>query len=191
MKVSVPLAKSYRLLNHGPVTLVSAADEQEQNVMAAAWAMALDFEPAKVAVVLDKQTHTRQLIEKTGEFVLNIPSKQLAKLTLQVGSTSGKEINKWTSFDIQKEAETDSRIPLLKDCAAWLHCRVISEPHNQQTYDLFIGEVIAAWADDLAFENGHWDFKDESLKTLHYVAGGHFFVTGEAIEVSSGLDSPD
>ena len=37
--------------------------------------------------------------------------------------------------------------PLVQGCAAWLVCRVIPEPHNQQTYDLFIGEVVAAWAD--------------------------------------------
>ena len=35
----VPLAKSYLLLNHGPVTLVSSAANGRSNVMAAAWAM--------------------------------------------------------------------------------------------------------------------------------------------------------
>jgi hypothetical protein len=29
-------------------------------------------------------------------------------------------------------------------CIAYLECRIISEPHNQQQYDLFIGEVLAA-----------------------------------------------
>ncbi len=44
----VPLAKAYRLLNHGPTVLVSAAHGGQRNIMAAAWAMPLDFEPPKL-----------------------------------------------------------------------------------------------------------------------------------------------
>ena len=59
---SVPLEKAYRLLNHGPTVLVSAAHGGQRNIMAAAWAMPLDFEPPKVAVVLDKSTSTPHLL---------------------------------------------------------------------------------------------------------------------------------
>jgi flavin reductase (DIM6/NTAB) family NADH-FMN oxidoreductase RutF len=69
----VPLSKAYRLLNHGPTVLVSAAHDGQRNIMAAAWAMPLDFEPPKIAVVLDKSTWTRQLLEASGTFVLNVP----------------------------------------------------------------------------------------------------------------------
>ena len=68
----VPLSKAYRLLNHGPTVLVSAAHDGKRNIMAAAWAMPLDFEPPKVAVVLDKATWTRQLLEAAGTFVLQV-----------------------------------------------------------------------------------------------------------------------
>ncbi len=50
---AVPLDKAYRLLNHGPTVLVSSAHAGQQNVMAAAWAMPLDFDPPKVLVVID------------------------------------------------------------------------------------------------------------------------------------------
>ena len=61
----VPLDKAYRLLNHGPTVLVSAAHAGQHNVMAASWACALDFAPPKVTVVLDKATRTRELVEAT------------------------------------------------------------------------------------------------------------------------------
>lgn len=51
-----PLSKAYRLLNHGPTVLVSSAHQGVSNVMAAAWSMALDFDPPKVSVVIDKST---------------------------------------------------------------------------------------------------------------------------------------
>ncbi|MOA60926.1 hypothetical protein D3C78_1859400 [compost metagenome] len=66
-------------------------------------------------------------------------------------------------------------------------CRVIDEPHNQNTYDLFIGEVVAAWADDRVFRDGHWAYEsaDPQWRSLHYVAGGHFYAIGEAVVVDS------
>ena len=71
---SVPLDKAYRLLNHGPTVLVSAQHGDERNVMAAAWACALDFSPPKVTVVLDKATRTRALVEASGRFALQLPT---------------------------------------------------------------------------------------------------------------------
>jgi flavin reductase (DIM6/NTAB) family NADH-FMN oxidoreductase RutF len=69
----------------------------------------------------------------------------------------------------------------LADCLGWLACRVIPEPHNQQAYDLFIGEVLGAWADPRAFADGHW--RADAPPSLHYIAGGAFFETGPAFEV--------
>ena len=61
---------------------------------------------------------------------------------------------------------------------------LIAEPHNQNAYDLFIGEVIAAWADERVFRDGRWHFEtaDPSLRSLHHVAGGHYYAIGEALK---------
>lgn len=69
----VPLEKAYRLLNHGPTVLVSARHGGVDNVMAAAWACALDYSPPKLTVVLDKIAKTRELVEKSGTFVIQVP----------------------------------------------------------------------------------------------------------------------
>ena len=91
-RIAVPLPKAYLLLNHGPTVLVSSAHGGRQNVMAAAWNMALDFDPPKVAVVIDKATLTRELVEASGEFVLSVPSRQQAALTLAVGTTVERRV---------------------------------------------------------------------------------------------------
>ncbi|RYE67864.1 MAG: flavin reductase, partial [Oxalobacteraceae bacterium] len=72
------------------------------------------------------------------------------------------------------------------ECSAWLACKLISEPHNQQNYDLFIGEITGAWADARVFKNGHWQFEeaDPALRSLHYIAGGHFYAIGESLSIS-------
>src|ERR1700739_3440788 len=81
-RLAVELEKSYRLLNHGPTVLVSSAFNGRQNVMAAAWSMPLDFSPPKVTVVIDRNTLTRELVEGSGEFVLNIPTREQARIPL-------------------------------------------------------------------------------------------------------------
>lgn len=182
-RLPVELSKAYRLLNHGPTVLVSSAHGDARNVMAASWSMPLDFSPPKVAVVIDRNTRTRQLVEASGEFALNVPSRLLAKATLDVGSASGKEVDKFAEYGLATFAAEKIAAPLLEGCLGWLECRVVAEPHIQDRYDLFLGEVIAAWADPRAFRNGHWSFEEGSPRSIHYVAGGNFFETGEAFEV--------
>jgi flavin reductase (DIM6/NTAB) family NADH-FMN oxidoreductase RutF len=182
-RVPVDLAKSYRLLNHGPTVMVSSAAGGRSNVMSAAWSMPLDFAPPKVAVVIDKNTYTRELVESSGEFVLNVPSRALARLTLEVGAASGRALDKFAAYDIAHAQGAIVGAPLIEGCLGWLECRVIPEPHIEQAYDLFLGEVVAAWADPAAFEDGHWKDGQGGLRSIHYVAGGHFFETGEAFEI--------
>lgn len=179
----VPLTKAYRLLNHGPTVLVSAAQGGQRNVMAAAWAMAVDFEPCKVAVVLDKQTWTRELLEAEGSFVLNVPCAAQVDLVQTVGNTTGRDVDKFAAYGIETLAGDQVSAPLIAGCVAWLECRLLPEAHNQQGYDLFLGEVVAAQADTRVFRDGHWDFAGQDrLRTLHHVAGGHFLVIGDGIQ---------
>lgn len=185
---SVPLEKAYRLLNHGPTVLVSAQHAGECNVMAAAWACALDFSPPKVTVVLDKATRTRALVEGSGRFALQLPTVPQAAMTVELGTVSAlRQPGKLAQSGVQLFSAPGHGTPLVAGCAAWLECRLIPEPHNQQAYDLFIGEVTGAWADNRVFANGHWMFETAppELRTLHYVAGGHFYATGAAVVVPS------
>ena len=183
---AVPLDKSYRLLNHGPTVLVSASHGGISNVMAAAWACVLDYgQTPKVTVVLDKSTYTRELLVASGEFALQLPPKALAALTVGVGTDSAREVpGKLSKHGVELFTAPGSTVPLVAGCVGWLVCKRVPEPHNEQTYDLFIGEVVAAWADDRVFRDGHWQFESapDALRTLHHIAGGHFFAIGESVQ---------
>ena len=183
---AVPLDKAYRLLNHGPTILVSARHAGVQNVMAAAWACALDFAPPKLTLILDKSVKTRELVENSGVFVIQIPTVAQIRLTSQVGSVSlVDDPQKLEHCAVQLFEMPGHDLPFVEGCSAWLACKLIPEPHNQQTYDLFIGEVVAAWADTRVFSEGHWHFEsaDPALRSLHYIAGGHYYAIGQALDV--------
>lgn len=177
----VELARASRLLNHGPTVLVSTAHEGRRNVMAAAWNMPLDFDPPKVAVVIDKSTWTRRLLEGSGEFVLNVPCQAQAALTTAVGGRSGHDHDKFAELGLSWSSASLVGAPLVDGCVAWLECRLLPEPHIQSKYDLFLGQVVAAWADPRAFSQGRWHFHDDQLRTLHHVAGGNYFIPGAQI----------
>lgn len=183
-RTPVPLDRVTRLLNHGPTVLVTAAHGGRRNVMAAAWNMPLDFTPPKVAVVLDKATYTRTLIEASGTFALCVPTRAQAALTSAIGGCSGATVDKAATLDgLAWIDEPASPAPLVQGCAAWLACRLLPEPHIQQTYDLFLGEVTAAWADARVYSGGRWHFDGhDDLRTLHHVAGGHYLLPGAAVE---------
>ncbi len=185
-RAPVDLAKATRLMNHGPTVLISAAHAGRRNIMAAAWSMPLDFSPPKVAVVIDKATYTRELIEASGCFALNLPCVNQAAATLAVGGSSGRDGDKFERFGLASFPASTMDVPLLEGCVAWLECRVLREPHNESRYDLFLGEATAAWADPRVFSEGHWQPRSpaEGLRTLHYIAGGHFFRTGDSFEVA-------
>lgn len=184
---SVPLDKAYRLINHGPVVLVSARHEGVVDVMAASWACALDYAPPRLTVVIDRNAATRRLVEGSGVMVVQVPTAAQLDLTYRAGSLSlAQDPDKLDHCGIELFAMDGHTQPCVAGCAAWLECRILDEPHTQARYDLFIAEVTAAWADNRVFRDGRWQFADcaPELRSLHYIAGGQFYAIGEALQAT-------
>jgi len=182
----VDLAKAYRLINHGPTVLVSAKHGGVDDVMAAAWACALDYAPPKLTVVLERAAKTRDLIEASGGFAVQVPTAAQVALAHNVGSRSlHREPDKLAQSGVELFSIDDYDLPFVAGCAGWLACRLIPEPHNQSTYDLFIGEIVGAWSDTRVFRAGHWHFEEAApaWRSIHYIAGGHFYAIGDALPV--------
>ena len=180
----VALEHASRLINHGPTVLVTSAAGAQRNVMAAAWSMPVEFTPPRIAVVIDKRTFTRELVMASGAFGLCIPGAGLADITYAVGSTSGRDGDKFSRYGIEARPGPVLGLPMIEaGCAAWLECRLISEPHAEETYDTCFAEVVAAAADERIFAQGHWSVRDDNaaLHTLHHLGGGHFARAGAVI----------
>ncbi len=183
-RIKLDLDKSYKIFNHGPVSLITSAYGDKHNIMAAAWTMPLDFSPAKVAVVIDKNTYTRELVDASGEFGLQFPMRKIAQLTLDVGDISGRDTDKFARYDVKTFPSTIISAPLVEDCIGWLECKVIKQ--GAESMDLIVGEVVAAYADAEQFIDGRWHFSDDPQKrSIHYMAGGEFYMTGEVFRTSS------
>ena len=182
---AVDLKHAYRLLNHGPTVLVGSCHAGRSNVMAAAWAMPLDFDTPKIAVVVDKATLTRELIDASGVLSINVPCVAQAALTRAVGGESGKDHpDKLERCGVRFQPGPATGAPLVEGCTAQLECRVLpATAHVAGPHDLILAEVIGAWADERVFSQGRWHFETagDGLRSLHHVAGGFFYATGTPV----------
>jgi flavin reductase (DIM6/NTAB) family NADH-FMN oxidoreductase RutF len=183
MRVSVPLKRAYRLINHGPTTLITSAAGERRNVMAAAWVMPIDFDPPKLCAVIAQDTYTRELVEQSGELTVNVPTAAMVDATWACGSASGRDQDKLANLLTAPASLVTA--PLIEGCAAWLECRVVPEPAMAQRYDLFVAEVVAAWADDALFVDGEWRLERPATRSLHHLARGHFLTAGESVRAGS------
>src|SRR6185436_14437140 len=116
---------------------------ERRNVMAAAWVMALDYDPPRVAAVIASGTHTRTLVEETGEFVVNVPTLSMIDTVYAVGKISGTDEDKFAEHGLATSPASIVGAPLLDGCAAWLECRVNREVTIEEKYDLFVADVVA------------------------------------------------
>ncbi len=182
MRVRVPLEAATKLINHGPTTLLTGAARGRVNLMAAAWVMPLSAEPPRLGAVISRGSFTRELVEESGELVVNVPTVAMAELTYRAGRGDGREVDKVLEGGVVLVPGAHVGAPLVDGCIAWLECRMRNERAVREAYDLVIVDVVACWADDRVFVDQEWRFEHHpELRTLHHISKGVFLAAGERI----------
>jgi len=158
----LPLSKVYQLLEPGPVVLLTTARKGRANVMTMSWHMMVDFEPPLVACVVSGANHSFAALQATGECVIAIPARKLAPIVVNVGNSSGRDIDKFAAFGLTPVPAKCVGAPLVAECFANLEF----DTGFVNRYNLFILEVVEAWVDP----------KQKKPKTLHHQGYGTFVV---------------
>jgi len=171
---SLPLSRVYRLLESGPVVMLTTASEGRANIMTMSWHTMIDFEPPIVGCVVSDRNFTFGLLESTGECVINIPTVALARQAVGCGNASGRRVDKFEAFGLTPAAASRVRAPLISECYANLECKVV-DTGMVARYDLFILEVVKAWIDPSV----------KTPKTIHHLGGSDFMVAGRTIRLPS------
>jgi len=175
-KTSLPLSEVYRLLEPGPVVLVTSARGARADVMAMSWHMMVDFEPPIVACVISNRDYTFGIVRETKECTINIPTVELAKKVVACGNTSGRDVDKFKAFRLTPVPAARVGAPLIAECYANLECRVI-DASMASKYNLFILEVVKAWIDR----------SQKNPRTIHHCGRGVFMVAGRRIKLPSKM----
>ncbi|MBZ5658874.1 MAG: flavin reductase family protein [Acidobacteriia bacterium] len=172
----LPLAKVYQLLEPGPVVLLTTSRKGRANVMTMSWHMMVEFEPPLVACVVSSANYSFAALRATGECVIAIPAVKLASKVVEVGNSSGRDIDKFAAIGLTAVPAKRVAPPLVAECFANLECRV-ADRRLVSTYNLFILEVLKAWKDPA----------QKNPKTIHHHGYGTFVVDGKTIKLKSKM----
>ncbi|MCA9821749.1 MAG: flavin reductase family protein [Dehalococcoidia bacterium] len=173
---------SRRLLNPGPVTLVSVAFRDERNAAPVAWAMPLSMEPPLVGVALHPERHTTDMVRAAQEFAINIPGPAMLKQVHFLGSHSGRDVNKLEAASIEWFPGMRVGAPLLDGCLAWIECTV-RDSIRFPDHTLFVGEVVRVQALEEAYAGG-WLLEDPKYCPLTYLGGDEYAVIQDKREAA-------
>lgn len=176
IKKSLPLSEVYRFLEPGPVVMVTTSRKGQPNIMTMSWHTMLDFEPPIVGCVISNRNYSFDILNKTNECVINIPTADLAKKVVGCGNTSGRKIDKFKKFHLTPKTASRVKAPLIDECYVNLECKV-ADKEMVNKYNLFILEVLEAW---IAPSKKH-------PKTIHHIGKGMFMVAGKTVKLPSKM----
>src|ERR1039457_5466799 len=169
-----PLSEVYRLLESGPVVLVTTARAGRANVMPMSWHTMMEFVPPLVGCVISNQNYTCEVLRATRECVINIPTVELAKKLVACGNASGQSVDKFKTFGLTPVAASVVEAPLIAECYANLECKVVDRKLVAK-YNFFVLEVVKAWIDP----------RRKRSRTIHHQGEGVFLVPGRTINLPS------
>ena len=165
-----------RLLEPGPLVLVTSLYRAQHNVMTAGWLLPLGFQPARVAVAIHPSRLTHEFISRGETFALNIPTLDLLNAVHRCGIDSGRDGDKFVAAGLTPADAVAIEPPLVQECVAHIECGLV-ERLSLADHDLFIGEVLAVSADGAAFSD-RW-LLGEGVELLHHVAGDQYVGPGK------------
>ena len=176
MKKNFPLPHVYRLLEPGPVVLVTTSHKNKANIMTMSWHTMMEFEPPLVGCVISGRNYSFDALLKSKECVLNIPTMEMAKQVVGVGNCSGIKVDKFQEFKLTPMRALHVSAPLIDECYANLECKVV-DTRMLNKYNFFVLEVLKAWIDPAV----------KKPRTLHHQGKGVFMVAGETIKLPSKM----
>jgi len=180
MRKTLDEMEARRLLTGGPVVLVTTSWRAKTNVMPVAYAVPLSFKPPLVGIAVHPSRHTHDMIRFSEEFAINVPGRSLIHHVQYLGSVSGQELDK---FELTKLPTFKARkvgAPLIEGCIGYIECG-LEDALRIGDHTLFVGRVVAASANDEAFDET-WLLADDDCKPLHYLGLSRYAILGETLE---------
>lgn len=137
-----------------PPTLISCGDGETKNIFTVAWTGIMCTDPAVTYISVRPSRYSYDIIEKTGEFVINLVPASLARACDTCGVKSGRDVNKWELFNLHPQSASQVNAPLIEECPVNIECSV-REKLSLGTHDVFIADILAVNVDsNLIDKNG-------------------------------------
>jgi flavin reductase (DIM6/NTAB) family NADH-FMN oxidoreductase RutF len=169
-KKDFPVADIRKYLEPGPTVLVSSRWKEETNIMTMGWHTVMEFSPSMIGCFITGANHSFDMIRKSKECVINLPTDDMIDTIIGIGNCTGAEVEKFSEFGLTAQEADKVKAPLIKECYANFECKVIDE-HLLPKYNFFILEVVKA----------HVATSPKYPRTVHYRGEATFMISGKNV----------
>ena len=138
--------KGGAMLNPVPAVMVSCGS-RKPNIITIAWTGIVNSNPPMTYISVRKERYSHNIIEKTGEFVINLCSEELAFATDFCGVRSGRDTDKFKEMKLTPERAEIVRCPMIKESPVNIECRV-REIIELGSHDMFIADILKVHVDE-------------------------------------------
>lgn len=171
---SVPLKVAYRIIQPGPVVLVSSLYKGKAAITPIAWHMPVSDDPPMIALEIYQGHFIYKAVMETGDFVVNVPPADMAATVRKLGSVSGAKVDKFKEYGLAQEKSQKIASPRLGGAIGVLECRLRNEKALAKKYDLILADVVYAEAEDANFTD-RWCPEKPGPLFLHHLGGTIFY----------------
>ena len=162
-----------------PAVMVSCADKEgNSNIITVAWTGTVCTNPPMVYISVRPERHSYQMIRETGEFVINLTTKDLAFATDFCGVRSGRDVDKFSEMKLTKEAASVVAVPMIGESPVNIECKV-TEVKELGSHHMFLANVAAVHVDD-KYMNENQKFELGKANPLAY-SHGEYYGLGELL----------
>ena len=155
-----------------PAVMVSLADKEgKNNIITLAWVGTICTNPPMVYISVRPERYSYPILKETGEFVINLTTKDLAYATDYCGVKSGREVDKFKEMNLTPIPATEVKAPMIEESPVNIECRV-REIIPLGSHDMFLADVLAVHADEKCMDEQH-KFHLEKADPIVYSHGAY------------------
>jgi flavin reductase (DIM6/NTAB) family NADH-FMN oxidoreductase RutF len=134
--------KGGTLLAPVPAALITCSDGEHENVLTVAWTGIINSDPPKTYISVRPSRHSHGLIKKSGEFAINLTTKELVRPTDWCGVFTGAKVDKFERCKLQKAPANEISCPILAASPVVLECKV-TDVISLGSHDMFLADIVA------------------------------------------------
>ncbi len=171
---------AYRLIGPGPLVLVSSLFDGRAGLTPIAWHMPVSDDPPIVALEVWKGHFIYKAILQTGDFVVNVPSSDMAGICKKLGSVSGRNCDKFKEYGLVKERAKKVRSPRLGSAIGILECKLRRDKALLKKYNIVLGDVVYAETEKCIFTD-RWLPERKGPRIMHHLGDKIFSIPDKRI----------
>lgn len=155
------------------VMVTCGTKEEDYNIITISWTGTINTDPAMCYISVRKSRHSHKLIKDSGEFIINLTTKDLAFATDWCGVKSGKDFNKFKQMKLTPEKASILSTPIIKESPVNIECKVV-DIIELGSHDMFLANVVAVNVEERFLDKKTNKFDLRQTEPIAYLHGNYY-----------------